>query len=146
MRGCFLVLRLVGPVCHCGHLVWEEGAGFVFLWSVACELSDLFCLPFLFLSLVYILLWLWLFQDIISTIWAGTQIFLQDCKCVQQGLRSASLRTRVGWSESLLPPKNHLDHWLPTECSAKTLIWGFAGRTCNRVGNAVLDRAASPGS
>ena len=44
---------LSGPVCHCDHLVGEEGTGcFVFLWLVACVLSVMVCFLFLLVSLV----------------------------------------------------------------------------------------------
>ena len=65
----FAMLVSIDPVCHCGPLFGEKGAGcFAFLWFVVCILSVMDCLLFLLMSLVGYVLWLWSILDILYTV------------------------------------------------------------------------------
>ena len=73
--------------------------------------------------------------------WTG----IQYCMCAQRRLRSACASEQSDQSLRC-PPEDALDPLLPIECPSKTLIrlrgwrrliWVFAGRICNLVGNAV---------
>ena len=74
---------------------------------------------------------------------AGEQHLSQDCISAEWRLRSACASEQT--DQSLLSAESALDPWLPTECSEMTdqnpntrrLIWIFAVRTCNLVGNVV---------